>query len=482
MEVFMGKLYNTGIKDTCLIPKEIFNSLGLTYGSLYSIKFGQLSELIYVKPHEQQNEYLYLPSLIFEKLIPYENLKLNIWNSDRHIYLGPVIGIFDTPRILSRLKNNNPRFYDIEYMKGSRLHSCLCYYFSIENIDWTEHKIKGITFRKETNTWEWFWFPIPNIIYDKGIFLTDTLKPAAKKLRKNFRDSYNIHFINSKNSLNKWELCHHLTKYDDIKKYIPHTIIYKNFNDVLEMLNRYNFIFIKSFYGSKGREVLSIQLIEDNYKLNYYDKSDMKLRELLIYDKNDLKAFIDTFTKDKKFIIQKGIRLVKHNKSNVDIRIMLMKNRTGHWTIMYEYARIAKNGSTITSASAGGEIAIYEKLYPFLSNHHLNDNLPTIDIICDVAINIANCIDKEFGLFGELGIDLGVDLDGDIWIFEANAKPGSLADNITFGMNRDTIYKAMLKYKTDLNNYYIKSLGMVNDISPRSLAIFEYAKFLVNYY
>jgi glutathione synthase/RimK-type ligase-like ATP-grasp enzyme len=482
MEVYLRKLDNSNIIDTCLIPKKIFNRLGLAYSTLYIIKFGQLSELIYVTPHEQQNEIVYLPSLLFDRLIPYENLRANIWNDERHIYLGPVIGIFDTPRILSRLNNNNPRFYDIEYMKGSKFHSCLCYYFSIDNIDWKEHKIKGITFQKETNTWEWFWFPIPNVIYDKGIFLTDTLKPAAKQLREKLREDYNIHFINSKNSLNKWELCHRLSKYDEIKKYIPLTIIYKSFNDVLEMLNKYNFIFIKSFYGSKGSEVLSIQIIDNNFKLNYYDKSDMKLKEILLYDKNELKAFIDSFIKDKKFIVQKGISLVKHNKSYVDIRIMLMKNRTGNWTILYEYARIAKNGSTITSASTGGEIAIYEKIYPFLSSQLLKDKLPTIDAICDVAIRIANYIDKEFGLFGEIGIDIGIDMNGDIWIFEANAKPGSLADNITFGLNGDTIYKAMLRYKTDLNNYYIKSFEVLDNISPRSLAIFEYSKFLVDYY
>lgn len=41
------------------------------------------------------------------------------------------------------------------------------------------------------------------------------------------------------------------------------------------------------------------------------------------------------------------------------------------------------------------------------------------------AIKLSEAIERNYPhRLGELGLDLGIDKDGEIWMFEANAKPG----------------------------------------------------------
>ncbi|MNH38577.1 Endospore coat-associated protein YheD [compost metagenome] len=42
-----------------------------------------------------------------------------------------------------------------------------------------------------------------------------------------------------------------------------------------------------------------------------------------------------------------------------------------------------------------------------------------------VAIKLSEAIERNYPhRLGELGLDIGIDKDGEIWMFEANAKPG----------------------------------------------------------
>ena len=70
----------------------------------------------------------------------------------------------------------------------------------------------------------------------------------------------------------------------------------------------------------------------------------------------------------------------------------------------------------------GGEVFDYSALYPELRARY--PCVPTDTEIRKAAITIARHIEKEFGQFGEIGMDLGVDEQGKIW-FEGTPSPAS---------------------------------------------------------
>ncbi len=42
-----------------------------------------------------------------------------------------------------------------------------------------------------------------------------------------------------------------------------------------------------------------------------------------------------------------------------------------------------------------------------------------------VAVRLSEAIERNYShQLGELGLDIGIDRDGEVWMFEANAKPG----------------------------------------------------------
>jgi hypothetical protein len=66
-------------------------------------------------------------------------------------------------------------------------------------------------------------------------------------------------------------------------------------------------------------------------------------------------------------------------------------------------------------------------------------------------MTIACYIEKEFGPFGEIGIDIAVDKTGKVWLLEANSKPTKLPE---------------------------QRIEDTAGISPQFLLILEYAKHL----
>jgi hypothetical protein len=471
VEIKIKKLPRHYSRNACLLPYGIFNNLGLSKEISYNIHLGQLNQVSFIKPNESQNIYMYIPEDIFNQLMPYDEAVLNIWKRDKNIFLGPVVGIFEHPRVLANIMDGTSSFKDVHRMKASLEERCISYYFSIYDINWQDKKIKGVTYIPHLGKWEYCWFPIPDVIYDQGIFLRKELKPLAKQIRKQFRSDSNIQLINSVNGLGKWQLYERLTKYPKVRKYFPETIVYGNFNDVLLMLEKYNFIFLKSSHGSKSKEVLSVEQEKELYRLNFYND---EIKEVLIEDIQSLEEFVCNFIDGKEFIIQQGIRLLKFHEHKMDLRILLQKNEQGLWNSTYNASRIAKGSSTITSYSAGGNIAIYEQIYPYLDSTSLNCSIPDSDSLVETTIKIANYIEKEFGSFGEIGMDMAIDEGGNIWIIEGNAKPGKRIDLKVLDILGKPIKNLFIE-----NERFEQEFNNLEEILPSVHSIFKYAKYLV---
>lgn len=481
MDVSIKKLTGPYYKNTCFISNKTFEVLKLAKETMYELHLGCLSELVFINPHESSDASIFLQESTYNKLIPFDDLTLNIWRSNKDIYLGPVIGVFETPRTILRLLGNKDCFYETQHIKASILEGCLCYYFSDENISFEEETIKGITFSPSHNKWQSFLFPMPDIIYDAGIFLSDELKPIGRKIRNELRKLPGIKFINNKNGLGKWELYEKLSKYKNIKQYLPETIIYTKKDDISLMLSKYNLVFLKSFHGSKGEEVISIEQLHKGIKLNYYDSYEEKLKELNLNNIDELQLIINEFFGDENFVIQQGVPLLKYEDCKFDLRILLQKNEKGIWESSYIQCRIAKKDINITNTSAGGVSLIYEKAYPVLCDSNDTNKIPDKNKLTEVSFKIAGYIEREFGLFGELGLDVAIDINGDIWILEANAKSDKDIDESFCDLYGNKFVDSIIeiKQKQDIN-YKIHYLNS-ELVYPQALYPFKYAKFLAKY-
>lgn len=447
MLVTIKKHNNKSFLNLCLIPKHIFRSLDLSLDKKYKLKVGGLKEFVYIQPIDEISSSLYLSESSFNKLQLYSDYSINIYRRKQDVILGPVVGVFVNNRYLEYLKEQEPLLSCRKNFQANNKSNCILYYFSIDGINWFKNKIKGYYYSPELYKWTNKWFPMPNVVYDRGVNFLIEEKMLVKHIRKQFKNNPNINFINSKDYLDKWHTIERLFKYNEINDLIPATIKYEDFNDVKNMLDKFNFIFLKSFYGSGGREVFSIEKKDNAFVLTFYDRG---LEQIKVQSLDEVSAKVEPFIHNKKFIIQQGIRLYKFKNRVFDMRILLEKDINGRWVAIYNQSRIAKENLTITNCSIGGDILNYSDIY----NEEVKLNkttLPTDEDIRSRTIDIAYLLDKEYGNFGELGMDMAIDVAGKIWFIEANTKPDKDPE---------------------------PELEDTEGISPQCQAILEYSKFL----
>ncbi|OWZ82784.1 YheC/YheD family protein [Natranaerobius trueperi] len=440
---------NSQKSDICYISRKIFDSLDLLDNKIYHLKFGVLNKQIILKPSkhsEEGNGKILLSSDIFNTLFTsdefsnFEGMTLNIWRQEKNIKLGPVIGIFVKPR---RFKFYDNSTTDPIHLIAGTYKSLLCYLFTFNCIDWPNKRVNGITYVPKLNRWTKVWLPLPNVVYDRGSDFSTSQKEKVKIIRNELKSNENIKFINNRDHIGKWKIYKYLLKYDLLANHLPYSVRYKSINDILTMLKRFNFVFLKAIYGKRGKQVMSIKKIDsqNKYKLSYYSKG---LREVEVSSKEELKEQVDKFAKEGKFIVQRGITLLKFQDRNFDLRVLLNKDNKGQWKVMKNYVRIAfKKEQTLTNYSLGSERIYFSKIYPKLYSI-TNNTIPTSEEIEGLATKSAYYIDKEFGYFGELGLDFAIDINGKLWLLEVNTKPSK-----GYGLESTEIareYKAIFDY------------------------------------
>lgn len=467
MKVSIRKLSMNTSSTVCVLPKNIFDALKLSTKASYTIHFGLSRQVSLINFSEVEEKNMCFPENVFNQLHLLKYTTYNIWRTDKDIFLGPVVGIFVTTFFMKAAIRKMRNYFVKQHIRASLAENCLSYFFSVNDIDWSEKKIKGYTYIPELNKYDCCWFPLPNVLYDKAGGTYGKQRQRVIQLRKRFKNSLDIKLINNLNQLGKLEVCEALSKHPETKKYVPETIIYKSFDDVLHMLNKNKLIFIKSYYGSGGTEVLSVEKLTNKYKLNYYQ---MGAKEALLDNINELQEFVTKFIGNKKFIIQQGIRLLTYKGRNMDIRIFIMKNEFGIWESIFKGARIAKGKFTITNTRAGGDYAIYEQIYPQLKEEYSLLEVPNAEKLDEATIMLANYIEKELGNFGEIGLDIGIDINGAIWIIEANAKPDKELEPNIFDIDG--------KPWVELVPQFYKGTSKNSKIQPQALGILKYAKFL----
>lgn len=460
MEVFVLKVQvkksnQTNHTNLCLVDNETYHNLKIDMTKTYKLHLGQSSLDCNIKPCEESSSSIYISAALMDKLLLYDNITLNIWGKNNDIFLGPVVGMFISRSILKSCSTGNPTPLIIEHIKeAGSFSNCLGYCFCVDNADLENNKIMGYTYIEKLSQWQLKCFPVPDVIYDRAVYLERDEKELAKDLRQELTLNPEIKFINPIGSLGKWPLYKKLSNYSEIKNYLPETILYKNFNDIFFMLNKYNIIFLKSSYGSRGKQVVSIEKTYNNYKIEFYDK------ELKIYfaqNISELKKFTENLIIEKQaqghksFIIQQGIPTIKYNGHSMIFRIDIVKNEYGKWETMRPYGIYSSGNSNITNFCIGDTQVHFKDIYPKLKDMHSSITLPTEEDIMATIEKLAIFIEKSFGTYGEIGIDIVLDENGKLWFIEGNSKP---------------------------DKSRIPGFDNMEGIAPQALAIFKYAKYL----
>ncbi len=341
---------------------------------------------------------------------------------DAKTYPRPLIGVLVKKKFVRRRKI--PMFAR-KLIQANQKAKCTLYFFTSQNIDWKRQEIMGYMSKSGGKRWLERRMPFPDIFYDRGAGLAGKEITEARALRARFKKIPGIQHINSC-KLRKWQVHQKLSRHRAVKKFLPATIYSRGMDHIRAMIFKYRYLFLKSSGGSGGKKVFALEKCKQGFCFRYYSKGTHQKR----YAKN-----LDNLAQEMKciglkpdrVILQQGIRLVKYKNRPLDLRVLIVKDKDGAWCPVYNQARLAQKGAVITNVSLGGEVMNYSDIYPALKKRY--PGIPCDRKIKEACMVIARYIEKEFGPFGEIGIDIAVDKTGGIWLLEANSKPDKLPEH-----------------------------------------------------
>ncbi|OYD07952.1 YheC/YheD family protein [Paludifilum halophilum] len=219
--------------------------------------------------------------------------------------------------------------------------------------------------------------------------------------------------------------------------YIPFTTWYSEAS-LKRMLSSYPTVFVKPDKGGGGAGIIRVRRVtERGYQVNFHRTGRM-------VDAEHLHAVISRLQRiDKRYLIQQGIDLARINGRPVDIRVLLQKPGR-RWIVSGMIAKVAARGQFVTNHCKGGQPISVERALSLSGN--TGNPLPSdrTEELEKMALLTAWVLDSRFPGLRELGIDVGADQEGKLWIFEVNTRP-------QFQMFRKTERKK--EYRKILNHH-----------------------------
>ncbi len=207
-----------------------------------------------------------------------------------------------------------------------------------------------------------------------------------------------------------------ILNHPQLSSYIPETRWYSP-EALHDMLEKYPVVYLKPDKGTGGGGIIRIRRI-NHYRFEYKDLSRSRV---LPY--SQLLRFVGRkLIPSQRYIIQKGISLACVGDRPFDIRVILQKPN-GKWLVSGIAAKIAKPGKIVTNYCKGGQpYDVFKALYLATSKDHEKAKKIFIEIYY-ISKEIAKILNRRFSGLRELGIDVGVDKQYNIWVFEVNTHP-----------------------------------------------------------
>ncbi|WP_246469237.1 YheC/YheD family protein [Cohnella nanjingensis] len=227
---------------------------------------------------------------------------------------------------------------------------------------------------------------------------------------------------------------HFMRKYSHIKTLLPDTKAATKSN-IYKMIMKYDSLYLKPDEGTGGRGIYKITKTKNGFVL----RSGTTSRKYHTFDA--LCSSLDKFLYKNKYVVQKGIHLLKHDGRSFDIRVMVQKNRKGQLETTGIIGRLAKPGKIVTNFHSGGTpLPIDILLQSHLSRAaraNFIKRIKTLGRKASIVLRESYRRKKAFG------VDIAIDSNWKPWILEINTGP----DRSIFNTLKDkTMYRKILRY------------------------------------
>ncbi|QHT60114.1 YheC/YheD family protein [Paenibacillus lycopersici] len=332
----------------------------------------------------------------------------------------PVLAVLTIEDELQLFRGNRENFADI--IAAGKEHGFLVYVVTVKQLLLNRKMLNGYTFDTGSNSWQLQKFPFPDLIYNRIPLREDELQPLVRRKIAACIKHPRVQIFNPK-FFNKWSLFKWLRESQTTRPFIPATSRLLTVSGLGKMMARHKFLYLKPVSGKAGKGIMTIQLEPE--KVLPYRLKIQGNKGSTTYNCGSIVKLWSRIKKEssgERYIAQQGIRLAAYNDRSFDLRALIQKNNRGQWDISGIGARLAGSMSITTHVPRGGSIEDPEKLLVGVFGQDEANKLLTK--ARTTALTIARQIERgSRRKLAEMSMDLGIDQSGQVWFFEANAKP-----------------------------------------------------------
>lgn len=340
-------------------------------------------------------------------------------DNGEEIKIGPLIGILTD----SGTRSFGPFGERTGFVKQLlRLGHKRAYFFAFtpRDINWQQETVHG-WFLDNNGNWIRRVVPLPDVVYNRlpsrraetGALITSLRERFIKKQIPFFNWSF----------LNKSDVYKLLDKDPEALRHLPESVDNPSPERIRELLEKHQFLYYKPTGGSLGVGI---------YRLTYHPRRGYFVRYrrnggnvLLRFNNfNSLMRMLRARhgSQLNHYVVQQGIRLVEIDNCPIDFRFHMHKDGRNQWVVAGIGAKKAGRGSVTTHIKNGGSLMTPEQALERTFGGRSEEVLKEAK---NIAVKLSEAIERNYThSLGELGLDIGIDRSGGVWMFEANAKPG----------------------------------------------------------
>ncbi len=336
------------------------------------------------------------------------------------VQLGPLIGILTDSGTRSSAAPFGVRTSFVKQLLQLGQKKAYFFAFTPRDINWQQETVHG-WFLDGGGGWIRKVVPLPDVVYNRLSSRRAETGAAITALRDRFVKK-KIPFFNW-SFFNKADVYSLLDKDPEALSHLPESVNNPAPEKIKELLEKHQFLYYKPTGGSLGNGI---------YRLTYHPRRGYFAR----YRRNGSNVLLrfNNFNSLMRmlrarhgsglsgYVVQQGIRLIEIENCPIDFRFHMHKDGNNNWVVAGIGAKKAGRGSVTTHIKNGGSLMTPEQALGRTFGDRAQEVLAEAK---QVAIRLSEAIERNYAhTLGELGLDIGIDRDANVWMFEANAKPG----------------------------------------------------------
>ncbi|TVX92317.1 YheC/YheD family protein [Paenibacillus agilis] len=408
-------------EKTLYVSTPLLKQLNLSGKKQIRLRLGKTSVPTAIKPIKKSGKHLYITAGLRSQFrIPKGGSVYVLNEFEGGIHIGPLIGIMSDSSNRTSTSPFGGRTGFIKQILRTGNKKAFVFAFTPRDIDWQKENVYAY-FLSDAGNWVRRTVPLPDVVYNRLPSRKAEISSNMSQLRERFNRKQIPYFNWS--FFNKSDVYELLEDEMEANQHVPESITNPSPEMIKEMLDRHQFVYYKPTAGSLGIGIYRLTYLP---KKGYFARYTSSGKNILLRFKQ-FSSLIRTLEARhgrnlRDYVVQQGVRLVEIDGCPIDFRFHMHKDGDNNWVVVGIGAKKAGKGSVTTHVKNGGQLMTPQQALERAFGTRAKEVLEQAKV---TAIDLAEAIERNHPhLLGELGFDIGIDRNEQVWMFEANSKPG----------------------------------------------------------